>query len=62
MALSRQQLDELKRIVESRCVVLADEIRADASRARDESAGELAGGHMDSGDAAVADVRGETAQ
>ncbi|MBI3530818.1 MAG: TraR/DksA family transcriptional regulator [Betaproteobacteria bacterium] len=55
MALSRQQLDELKRIVASRCVALAAEIRADASRARDDSADMLAGGHLDSGDAPVAD-------
>lgn len=55
MALSRQQTEEWKRFVESRCVALGDEIRADALRARDASAGTLAGGHMDSGDAAVAD-------
>jgi DnaK suppressor protein len=55
VALSREQFDELKRIVDSRRVALADEIREDASRAREQSAGTLAGGHMDSGDAAVAD-------
>ena len=55
MALTRQQLDELKHIMESRCLALADEIRAGASRTRDESAGTLASGHLDSGDAAVAD-------
>ena len=55
MALSRQQFDELKRLVESRCVALAAEIQADTSRVRNDSAGALAGGHMDSGDAAVAD-------
>ena len=55
MALSRQQFDELKRLVESRCVALAAEIQADASRVRNDSAGALADGHMDSGDAAVAD-------
>jgi RNA polymerase-binding transcription factor DksA len=36
-------------------MALADEIRGDVSRARAESAGALAGDHMDSGDAAVAD-------
>jgi DnaK suppressor protein len=55
VALSRQQFDELKRLVENRRLALAAEIQADASRARDDSAGMLAGGHMDSGDAAVAD-------
>ena len=55
MALSRQQLEELKQIMESRCVALAAEIHADASRTRDEAAGTLAVGHLDSGDAAVAD-------
>ncbi len=55
MALTRQQQDELKHIMESRCLALADEIRAGASRARDESADTLASGHLDSGDAAVAD-------
>lgn len=55
MALSRQQFDELKRMVESRCVALAAEIQADTSRVRNDSAGALSGGHMDSGDAAVAD-------
>ena len=34
MALRRRQLDELKRIVENRCVALAAEIHADESRAR----------------------------
>lgn len=55
MNLSRQQLDELKRMVETRCVALAAEIQAESSRTRDDSAGLIAGGHMDSGDAAVAD-------
>jgi len=55
VALSRQQFEELKRVVESRCVTLAAEIQADASRVRNDSAGALADGHMDSGDAAVAD-------
>jgi RNA polymerase-binding transcription factor DksA len=55
VALSRQQFDELKRLVENRCVALAAEIQADASRVRHDSAGALAAGHMDSGDAAVAD-------
>lgn len=55
MALSRHQFNELRRTVESRCVALAAEIQADASRVRDDSVGTLADGHMDSADAAVAD-------
>jgi DnaK suppressor protein len=54
VALSRQQLDELKRIVQFRCLALGGEIMADAARARDNRAGVLAGGGLDRGDVAVA--------
>jgi len=55
MALSRQQLSELKNILETRCMVLDAEIRADASRVRDESVATLTRGQGDSGDGAMAD-------
>ncbi len=55
MALSRQQLNELKSIVESRCLALDAEIRADTSRARDAAAGTAAAGGMDKADVAIAD-------
>lgn len=55
MALNRQQLDELNTIVESRCLALDAEIRADTSRARDAAASTVSAGGMDRGDAAVAD-------
>ena len=55
MALSRQQLDELKTIVESRCLALDAEIRADTSRARDAAAGTASAGGMDKADVAIAE-------
>jgi len=55
VALSRQQLNELKNILKTRCMVLDAEIRADASRVRDESVATLSRGEGDSGDAAMAD-------
>jgi RNA polymerase-binding transcription factor DksA len=55
MTLSREQLDELKRAVESRYEELAAEVRADVSRARDDTAIGLAGDVVDAGDRASAD-------
>ena len=54
MALSKQQLADLQRIMRSRCVTLEDEIRAHAS-ARAESPAAIESGGMDRADVAVAD-------
>ena len=59
MTLSRQQLDELKTIVENRCVALDAEIRADTSRARDAAAATISAGGMDKADVAIADQAGD---
>ncbi len=56
MPLSTQQLDTLRRLVDARSRALADELRGDAARAREETFGELAGPVTDEADAAVADL------
>ena len=55
MTLSREQLDELNRAIDSRYEELAAEVRADVSRARDDTAIGLAGDVVDAGDRASAD-------
>jgi RNA polymerase-binding transcription factor DksA len=55
MTLSREELGELKRPVHSRCEELAGEVRADVSRARDDTYNRLAGDVADAGDWASAD-------
>jgi RNA polymerase-binding transcription factor DksA len=56
MALSAQQTEELRRIIDKRRKALIAEIRADVAKARDEAFGELAGAAPDSGDESVADL------
>ena len=56
MPLTKQQLESLRRAIGARCQVLADELRGDAARAREESFGALAGPVTDSADEAVADL------
>ncbi len=56
MALARNQLAELERIIKERKDSLLVEIRAEVGRARDESYGALAGPVPDTGDAATADL------
>ncbi|MEX0959282.1 MAG: TraR/DksA family transcriptional regulator [Burkholderiales bacterium] len=56
MALSRNQLEELKRTIDERYKALSEEIRADATKARADVHEALAGPVTDSGDEAVADL------
>jgi len=56
MSLSKKQLDTLQGLIEARSRALADELRGDADRAREETYGALAGPVTDDGDAAVADL------
>ena len=56
MSLTPQQLEELRRAIETRHAALLEEIHADVGRARDESYGELAGPVTDPADEATADL------
>jgi len=56
MALTRDQLADLERIIRQRKASLEAEIREEVGRARDESFGALAGAVTDTGDAASADL------
>ncbi|TAN56353.1 MAG: TraR/DksA family transcriptional regulator [Betaproteobacteria bacterium] len=56
MTLTAQQLEELRRAIETRHAALLQEIRGDVERARDESYGELAGPVTDPADEASADL------
>jgi len=56
MALSKQRLSELERIIRERRESLLAEIREEVGRARDETYGALAGPVTDTGDAASADL------
>ncbi|TAK40293.1 MAG: TraR/DksA family transcriptional regulator [Betaproteobacteria bacterium] len=56
MTLTAQQLEELRRAIETRHAALLEEIRGDVGRARDESYGELAGPVTDPADEASADL------
>ena len=56
MALTSQQIQELRRRILERRRALAVELRGDAERARGERYGELAGATHDTGDESVADL------
>jgi RNA polymerase-binding transcription factor DksA len=56
MALTKQQLAELERIIRARKDSLLAEMREEVGRARDETFGALAGPVTDTGDAASADL------
>jgi len=56
MALTPQQVQELRRRILERRRALAAELRGDADRARGEQYGELAGATHDTGDESVADL------
>jgi len=56
MALTPQQLQELRKRILDRRRQLAAELRADAERSREEQYGTLAGATQDSGDESVADL------
>jgi DnaK suppressor protein len=56
MALTPQQLQELRQRILDRRRQLAAELRGDAERSRGEQYGELAGATHDSGDESVADL------
>jgi len=56
MALSKQQLETLRHAIERRCLALAEELRGDAVRTREETHAALAGPVTDLADEAVADV------
>ena len=56
MALTPQQLQELRKRILDRRRQLAIELRGDAERSRGEQYGELAGATHDSGDESVADL------
>ena len=43
MPLAKEQLETLQRTIENRCAALADELRGDAARLREETYGELTG-------------------
>lgn len=54
MALTTQQIEELRRTIETRHTALAAEVHNDVARARDESYGEIAGPVTDPADQAAA--------
>lgn len=56
MALTREQLQQLGRILAERHASFASGIREDVERSREETFGELAGAVPDTGDAAAADL------
>jgi RNA polymerase-binding transcription factor DksA len=56
MALTSQQVQEMRHRIHERRRQLAAELRGDAERARGESYGELAGATHDTGDESVADL------
>lgn len=56
MALTREQIEELRRTIATRREALLAEIREDVRRAREESFGAIAGPVVDSADEAVADL------
>ena len=58
--LKPEQLTKLRTMIDQRHKELAAELHADASRLRDETFQELAGGVPDSGDQATADVISDT--
>jgi RNA polymerase-binding transcription factor DksA len=62
MALTPQQVQELRHRILDRRRQLAAELRSDASRARDEQYGELAGATHDTGDESVADLLADLGQ
>jgi len=62
MALTPEQVQELRKRIEDRRRALAAELRGDADRARKESYGALAGATHDSGDESVADLLADIGQ
>jgi DnaK suppressor protein len=56
MGLSEKQLDMQRQAIERRRFALAEELRGDAARSREESYGALAGPVTDTADEAVADL------
>lgn len=56
MTLSNEQRETLRSVIEKRCAALADELRGDAERLREETFGALAGPVTDPADEAVADL------
>jgi DnaK suppressor protein len=56
MGLSKKQLELQGHAIESRRLALAEELRGDAARSREESYGALAGPVTDTADEAVADL------
>lgn len=56
MLLTAKQIQELEQLIARRGATLADEMREDLQRAREESYGALAGPAPDIGDASVADL------
>lgn len=56
MTLSNEQLETVRRAIETRCAALADELRDDSARTREVTFGALAGPVTDAADAAMADV------
>jgi len=62
MALTPQQLQELRKRILDRRRQLAVELRGDAERSRGEQYGELAGATHDSGDESVADLLADLGQ
>jgi RNA polymerase-binding transcription factor DksA len=62
MALTREQLSELRNAIDQRRKELAAEIREDVARARNEQYGDLAGPAPDPGDQSVADLIADLGQ
>lgn len=62
MPLSTRQLETLRKAIDARYRALAEELRGDAERAREETVGALAGPVTDAADEAVADVMADLDQ
>ena len=62
MALTPQQLQELRKRILERRLQLAAELRGDAARSREEQYGTLAGATHDTGDESVADLLADLGQ
>lgn len=62
MALTPEQLQELRKRILERRLQLADELRGDAARSREEQYGTLAGATHDTGDESVASLLADLGQ
>ena len=56
MSLSTEQLETVRRAIETRCTALAEELRDDSARTREVTFGALAGPVTDTADEAMADL------